>query len=82
MFIPLFNALALALVFHLLVTLLRRKGLATLALILMMMAVLAPSDLVELPFSLIFAGLLVLPVVRFVCGFFDKLAQSTPCGAT
>ncbi|MCP3964559.1 MAG: serine/threonine protein kinase [bacterium] len=64
-FIPLFNALALALVFHLLVTLLRRKGLATLALILMMMAVLAPSDLVELPFSLIFAGLLVLPVVRF-----------------
>jgi len=65
-FIPLFNTLALVLVFHLLYTLLRRKWLAAGGTGLVLIAsVLSPSDLTELPLSLALAALMVLPVVRF-----------------
>ncbi len=65
-FIPLFNTLALAFIFHLLYTLLRRKWLAASGTGLLLIAsVLAPANLVELPFSLVLAGLMVLPVARF-----------------
>ncbi len=65
-FIPTFNTLALVFVFHLLYILLRRRWLAGAgAGLLMIASVLRPSDLTELPLSLVIAGLIVLPVARF-----------------
>ena len=65
-YIPLFNTLALALIFHLLSTFLRRKWLAATGTGLLLMAsVQAPADLIELPFSLVIAGLMVLSIARF-----------------
>ncbi len=65
-FIPFFNTLALVLVFHLLCTLLRRKWLAAAGSVLLLISsVMAPSGLIELPVSLVLAGLMVLVVACF-----------------